>query len=177
MMRILLLLMLGLLPWGGQPLAQTLSVISNMNFGSIEYAAPKLKGSINIGTNGTVTYGTNTTGSGLGTSGKVQMSAPVGTVAGIRCTKNATIAHSGGSSISTNNVAIRVGSTGPYGSGTNCRANLNKNTITHTITATPAQNVVYIAAQLNSNNVTVTGGTYSSSISGGVPILIRVIFQ
>lgn len=163
-----------LLPW--QAYAQTLTVQQTINFGPITFAGNPQVGQITMGTNGTVTYGTSTSGSGVGTPGRVLITGTTGSVVNIRCRNTARISKTGSTNLSIGPVKISMGTGQTYAAATQC-AGLTNVLFTHTLTGNTALDTILIGGRIQTNNITVSNGLYKASNTGGQLATVRVILQ
>ena len=150
---------------------------ADIAFGIIDFSAPTAVGDITLGTNGNVTYGTTTSGGGVGTPGQILLDAPEGTTLSIACS-GGTLANPGGATLPIDPVTFVLGTTnvGPYGSGTVC-AGLGTSVATHTLTTVATQNTIVIGGTLAINGQPVGGGTYNGTNLGASQPSFRMLVQ
>lgn len=153
--------------------AQTLGLISNIRFPTIEFAMNPLAGQIRMGTNGAMTYPTGASGASTGIPGQVQITGTVGSAVSIRCRRSATLLGPSGATLAINPAAVSIGTGQTYSAAPKCNG-LTTTVITHTLTSNASQNILYLAGQLQSNGVTLVNGSYS--ISTGNKITVRVVY-
>lgn len=151
--------------------------LANLSFGTIDFTETTAVGNITMGSNGNITYGFNTSGSGVGTPGQLLLEADVGTTISIACSTG-TLALSGGGTIPITpvNFVIGTANVGNYATGTEC-AGLSTSVATHTITATQSENTLFIGGLLAINGQTLQNGTYQGSNLGGAQPSFRMLVQ
>jgi hypothetical protein len=152
----------------------TLTHLSNINFNKIDFAASPATAHVTMGTNGAVSYGGNLSGTGIGVAGQIQMADTPGTNVEVSCSSTATIARTGSTNITVSPVKISVGSGQTYAAATTCNG-VGSVVLSHTITGTAANNVLYVGGQLQSNGVALASGVMSSTSGGGAPITVEVL--
>lgn len=158
------------LTWG-----QTLTVLDDMDFGRTDVEANPPAGTVQMGPNGTITYGTNLNGSGVGIAGQVQLNGTTGQSVDIRCSATATMARIGGDTISINPIKVSFGTAQSYASATNC-AGTGVTVLTETLSATATDNIAYFGGELDVNGLNING-TYNTTLTNGVPLTVTVIFN
>ncbi len=156
--------------------AQTLTLLNDINFGKIEFAATRLAGQLQMGTNGVVTYGTNFTGNGTGTAGRIQIGGTTGLTASIRCLNTMVAVRSGAQNLTISPVKVSRQTPQTYAAGPNCRG-LTTTAVTHVISATPSNNIIYLSGRLQTNNRVVGNGIYTTAGTGGTRGNVRVVYQ
>lgn len=156
--------------------AQTLTLNSPIAFGSIEVASLPLAGNITLGTNGTLGYPANASGTGFGTAAQVTINGTAGQTVDIRCTSSATIG-SGNDKLTLSPVKASVGTGQTYAAATACNGT-NRTVLSTTLSSNGALNVVFLGGQLQTSGKSPTSTTYSSTGGGGAsPVTLRVIFN
>ncbi len=155
----------------------TITKLADISFGTIDFTDPTATGNITLATNGTITYGANTSGSGFGTPGQLELAADVGTTLAISCSTGILAAPAGSTlPITPVNFVIGASNVGSYAAGTEC-AGLNNSVASHTITATASENTLFIGGLLAVDGQSLQNGTYLSSNLGGSQPSFRVIVQ
>jgi len=149
----------------------------DMDFGQTDYSGGAL-GSINMGTNGNISYVGSFSGDGIGTAGQFLMTLIFGTNNGvsIACDTNATLTNGAGASVSLTNIEFVVGSgnrTG-YGSGTLCQG-LGTTISPIAVTGGTSNRTVYIGGSLNISSPIPVAGDYSTANSGGNPMTFVIL--
>jgi hypothetical protein len=153
--------------------AQTLVNPVSMGFGKTDFSTP-LVGSISLGSNGVVAYTGVFNGLGVGTAGQLEIAGTTGVVVEVSCT-GGTLAHSGGATLVLGTeLAMGPSNVGGWGTNPSCTG-LGNVVATHTINATTTENVLYLGGQLNPSSL--VGGAYSTALTGGTPITVRVLVQ
>ena len=145
-----------------------------MSFGATDVASNPPNSALQMGTNGTISYGSNLSGSGNGTAGSVQMAGTTGQGYDLRCSASATLAKSGGDTIPLSPVKVSVGTPQGYGSATSCNGTTTT-VLSGTLSATGSDNIVYLGGQLDIGATSVNG-SFSTTNVGGSPITLSVIF-
>ncbi|MFN7163067.1 MAG: DUF4402 domain-containing protein [Pseudomonadota bacterium] len=162
----------------GAPAAQTLTVLTTMNFGKVEFTNTTLNGNLTLSPNGAVDYGgNNSSGNGIGTAGQVRIHGTTGSTVNIRCTDTMTVRHTSGASLSFGEVRMSAGTPQTFAAASACRENLDQNVLTHVLNANAAQNIIYIGGRLTTNGIAVQNGMYSTTNSGATEATLRVIYQ
>lgn len=157
--------------------ALTLTRVAGISFGTIEFTGDPVSGNVTMGTNGTVTYGTSLSGSGVGTVAQVELADAAGTVIDIRCTDTSTLAVDAGHTIAaTHAIVIGPANLGAYPAAMGCQG--PGTTVTsYTLSGTPADDTIYLTALLNTNGLNLINGTYTTTNAGGAPAGITAIVQ
>jgi hypothetical protein len=161
-------------PYAPQSYAQTLTKLTDMSFGMTDVAANPPNSTLQLGPNATITYGPNLQGSGSGTAASVQLAGTTGQTIELRCTASATLTRAGGGSMTLSPVKISLGTPQSYGAATDCNGTTTT-VITSTLSATSADNIVYMGGQLSTGSGSI-GGTYSTTNVGGSVVELSVIF-
>lgn len=158
--------------------ALSLNKIADLSFGTIDFADPTASGNITMGTNGTITYGNNTSGNGTGTAGQIEITGDVGVTLTIACSTSASLGLPGQPSlpITPLGFVIGTGNVGPLNAATECTGEDNSVT-THTISAIASENIIFVSGILAINGLTLTNATYLGSNSGGTQPFFRVLVQ
>lgn len=153
----------------------SLSLLNDMAFGQTEFSGTP-SGNITLGTNGTLSYGGNMSGSGLGTAAQVQITGTAGTVVDISCDTTATLAKAGFTDLTLSPVKLSVATGNAYVADTAC-IGIGSVVASHTLTSTGSDNIVLIGGQLQTSGVSVGSGVYSAAAAGGTKVNLRVIIQ
>lgn len=143
---------------------------ADIAFGTIDFEGTTGLGNITLGSNGNVTYGSNTSGNGMGTPAQLQITGTVGTTVSISCSNTGSLRLPGGASMQLSPVRFSIGasSTGSYATDTECSGN-GIGVTTHTISANASENTIFIGGALNINGQPLTNGTYSTANGGSLP--------
>lgn len=154
-----------------------LTKLVDISFGQIDFSGNTGNGNITMGSNGVVIYGNNTSGNGFGTPGQIEITGDEGTVVSIACS-GGELARTGASNLQIEPVHFNIGSAnvGPYGNGVEC-AGIGQTVATHVISATPAENVMYLGGQLVVNGQSLGNGLYEGGASGGSMPSVRILLQ
>jgi PPE-repeat protein len=154
-----------------------LTKVADISFGQIDYSGSTGNGNITMGSNGVVVYGNNTSGNGFGTPGQIEITGDEGTVVAIACSTGE-LARTGASNLQINPVRFNIGSAnvGAYVNGIEC-AGIDQTVTTHVISATPAENVMYLGGQLVVNGQSLDNGLYEGGASGGSMPAVRILLQ
>jgi hypothetical protein len=155
--------------------AQSLTVLDEMSFGMTDVEANPPAGTVQMGPNGFITYGTNLNGSGGGIAGKVQVNGTTGQSVDIRCSASATIARVGGDSIPISPIKVSFGTAQNYASAADCTGT-GITVLTETLSATATDNIAYFGGELDVNGLNING-TYNTTLTNGVPLTVTVIFN
>lgn len=160
--------------------AQSISVnkVADLSYGNIDFLGSTAMGDITLATNGIIVYGSNTSGSGNGTPGQMEITGTPGTIVTIACANTGTLALPGNGTLTITPVNFIVGATnvGAYNTATEC-IDLNTSVATHNITATASENTLFIGGKLNTDGQPTHNGVFSSTNSGGVQPAFRVLVQ
>lgn len=150
---------------------------ANISFGKIDFEGPVGSGNVQLGSNGTVTYGNNTSGTGLGTPAQLEITGTVGTIVSISCSDSGSLVQSGHGSLPISGIRFNIGAgnVGPYITGTACTGIAN-GVATHTIGATASDNTLFIGATLELNNQSLSNGTFGTS-GGGIMPSFQILVQ
>jgi Domain of unknown function (DUF4402) len=159
----------------GMVQAQTLTVLDDMSFGMTDVEVNPPAGTVQMGPNGLVTYGTNLSGSGSGIAAQVQLNGSTGQNVEIRCSSSATIARTGGDTIPINPIKVSFGTAQSYGAATDC-AGTGTTVINTTLSATATDNIAYFGGEMDVNGLNING-TYNTTLTNGVPLTVTVIFN
>lgn len=160
--------------WSPLAHSQSLSVQQGMAFGSIAFRGNPQSGNLQMGSNGTITYGPSTDGSGFGTPAQLTIGGAVDTVVDVRCSSSATLAHSSGATLTLSPIKISLATGQTYGTATTC-AGLSTSSLSHTVSANGALNALWLGGQLQTNSQNLANGDYGSQLSGGSTIIVQVI--
>lgn len=161
-------------PIAARAVTLNLTNIVDMDFGDVEFTAGAT-GSVQMGTNGAVTYTGSFTGDGVGIAGSflLNTSAGNGTVFQIACDATA-IMRNGAASLTMNYIEYVVGTANrtSFGGGTQCGG--LSITVNFTRNTGAANRTVYIGGRINIPS-TPTSGTYATSNAGGNDIAFTAI--
>lgn len=151
--------------------------LTDISFGTIDFTDTTAVGDITMGSNGNITYGSNTSGSGVGTPGQLLLEADVGTTISIACSTG-TLALPAGTTIPITpvNFVIGTANVGSYAAGTEC-AGLGTSVATHTLSASQSENTLFIGGRLAINGQPLQNGAYLGSNFGGGQPSFRVLVQ
>jgi hypothetical protein len=155
--------------------AQSLSLIDDMNFGITDVANNPPGGTVQMGPDAAITYGSNLNGTGTGVAGKVQLTGTTGQGIEIRCSSSATLAKAGGGSFNLTPVKASFTTAQTYATATDCNG-AGVTVINGTLSANATDNIAYFGGQLDVGASTVQG-MYDTSTMGGTPLTITVIFN
>lgn len=147
-----------------------------MDFDQIDFDAGA-SGSVNLGTNGNISYIGGYSGGGLGTAGSfvISIGNNNGTSINIGCDTGATLTDINGNSVSLTNVEFVLGAasrTG-FGAGISCQGVGNTGNFNLSVTAS---RTVYIGGSLNLPIAPASSGLYSTNNPGGNDIQFSVNF-
>jgi hypothetical protein len=142
----------------------------DMDFGTVEYAATAT-GSIDMGTDGNITYNGMFSGPSIGTSGQFRIRVLGGGNISLGCDTTATLT-SGGNSVSMDSIEFVIGSGNrtSFGNGTLCQG-----------IGTPIQpftltdEILYMGGSLNISSPVPASGIYSTGNGGGNAISFSVL--
>lgn len=173
------LLLPALLPisaWADDPL--TLTKQADISFGTIDFIGSIGSGNVTIGTNGNITYGSNTSGSGIGTPAQLQITGPVGSSVTVSCATTGTIALPSGGVLNLPVVRFNIGAanTGSFATGTECTG-IGQTVATHTISSVASENTIFIGASLATDHQSLTSGLYSGTNTGGSLPTFQILAQ
>lgn len=155
--------------------SQTAGSIASMDFGLIEVAGTG-NSRAELGTDGSVIYTAQFSGTGTGVPGSTVISGTTGLIVEIGCTKTGSLEEAGGDSILLRDVGVTMGNGNETSfAGLNSCRGLNKVEITHTLTGVSTQDTLKIGGALRGSINTYN--TYSSATGGGTPVTIRVLYQ
>lgn len=137
------------------------TLVSNINFGTIEVTAPP--GGVlynSIGTNGTISYASGHSGPGIGTPGKLSISGVAGWNVRVSCNTGLDFKNGGSQKLgSPFYVAVGASNGQPPNTGTQC-AGVGNSEVSYNLTGNPATDVVLIGVRKRADGV-VTTGSYS----------------
>lgn len=158
-----------------------LSVTANqhMNFGVIEFE-PTHNGRLELGTDGSIAVdgsavGLNISG-GSPTPATVTLGGDGTSTVEISCMENGNLSNGSGQNITLFNVEMSIGIGVPSGGATAC-GGLGNAVSTVDLSTTPSP-TIFVGGQLNLDNDAITNSSsYSTTLSGGVPITLRMVYQ
>lgn len=149
--------------------------IINIGFGTI-YFTSTASGNISMGTNSSISYGSGYSGSGSGTAGAAPISGgKTGDFVDITCSSTAILSDGTNTmSITFAEIAMDLGVA--FGSGTTC-AGIGNSPLTHQMSATLSDNIIYMGAQIDGSTAPTEAGAYNTTNSGGTPFIIQIVLQ
>lgn len=156
----------------------TLTNLADVDFGLVEMAAlPSGSDQANLGTNGSITYAGNFTGTGTGTAGAIRVVGPAnGTNLVVYCDQNAILTRTGGSIQMTNIQVASETARGAFGTGSVCNGLTGAPAMTFTFQST-TRDEVYVGGRLNGGTASGTiTGSMSTANAGGNPIEVIVVY-
>jgi hypothetical protein len=170
-------LLLLILP--GVTQAQIVLVKNNdASFGDVEFSTTH-SGTIQLGTNGSASLsgGSGLVLTGSPQAGSVSITSPSTGIVEVKCTTSGKMKN-GNNSLNLGNPEIAVNTGVAFGSGNACNGTRKNDAVAVVIdlsvTTSPA---LLLGMDIQAVSNELADGSYSSNVSGGVPIIIRVLFQ
>lgn len=158
--------------------AISLTKNTDMDFGLVEYDSVH-SGSIQLGTNGTVTL-SGATGLTLGaastTAGDVDVSGDGNSVVEISCETGGTLTDGGSNTLTLSATEIAIDTGAAAGSGTSCAGLASvATTVDLSVNATPK---ILMGGTLDVGADAIDGSfSYDTAAAGGDPVTLRVVYQ
>lgn len=154
-------------------------VLSNtvtMDFGDVGYtaAAPAAGDQIDLGADAAVAAGGNlSTEGGTPLAGEMTIVASAANI-DITCAATATLANSGGDTVTLNNISYGYNATPAFGAGTACDGSAD------TVLHTGGTDTVSVGARLDGSTYSganYVAGVHNTSNAGGAPIAFTVVYN
>lgn len=150
-----------------------------MNFGAVDFD-PIHTGSIQLGTNGSVTLGGGASGlnlnGGTPTAGDVTIGGDGQSMIEISCENTGILGGAGASTLNLSNVQFSIDVGQSFGGATSC-AGLGNSPATIDLSVNAAPQILFGAALDVSGSAISTSGSYSTAAAGGDPVTMRVVYQ
>ena len=161
--------------------AVSLTLNTDMDFGSVDYTAGAHSGTVDLGSNGTPVLGGASAGLVLNTAGATAGSITVNSTSGtvdISCETGGTLDDGGGNQLTLGSVGFDINTGAAFGAIANTCAGLGTSPFAVN-TGTTANPNILIGGQVTIGaNALDAGGTATYATStGGDPVTFRVVFQ
>lgn len=153
--------------------AITLTEVSNLDFGTVDYAAVH-SGSVILGTNGIVSVtGSGLTSKGSPTAGNIQFSGDGSSTVEIACENSAILSDGNGNALALSAVEFSTTGGQAAGAGTPC-GGLGIVSDTLDLAINPVATLL-VGATLDANIN--SAANYTTAQAGGNPVTFRVVYQ
>lgn len=158
--------------------AQSFTGVTIMDFNWVEDGGGAGRG-IQLGTDGSIVYSGNISGSGSGSPASAVITGTTGLTVAISCDKIATLADATtGSTVAVKNIGATLGTTtAPYSGLTLCKGiGRRKEIFQHVITGITTQDTLRLGGEISISGQPVVGD-FSTANTGGAPFIINIVYQ
>ena len=137
-------------------------------------------GNIDMGTDGTITYGAGYSGAATGTPGGFVVTGDTGFTVDISCSATGVIANARGGTMNLTNIEFVIdkgNNAGAFGTGNACLG-VGNTSLSIAIRNNTSQNTFAVGMRIDgTSGVPFGAGLFSTSNAGGTPITFDVVYQ
>ena len=156
--------------------AVALTEVNNVNFTTgapIEFSStPAGTDFVRLATDDSLVYNGVFSGPATGQAGEVTINGSDSALVWVSCSDQADMRNAGGTSVLVN-MQFKMNTGGNWAAGTDCNG-VAATTLSYTLLA--GTDTVLLGGQVI-GNATITGVAYSTALAGGVPAVLRVVYQ
>ena len=157
--------------------AVALTEVNNVNFTTgapIEFSStPAGTDFVRLATDDSLVYNGVFSGPANGQAGEVTINGSDSALVYVSCSDQATMRNAGGNSVLVN-MQIKMNTGGNWAAGTDCNG-VADSTVSYSLQPAVADTVLLGGQVIG--NATITGVAYSTALAGGVPAVLRVVYQ